>query len=327
MVESYGGRVLIMDFPKPIRQHLLYKSALRKRRGRITTENLAVIDRMTEIFGNKIPYLASYRDKLVPLVYRTGRYLSKLINLIPGPVELDPDHWDRDPVIHSICSSGKQTSELLTDSKPLMQFFQNSTADVAFALLTAEKKEKTVFVSEKDGEIFRRDVLKKAIYFERHQITAPSKVLAETRAQVRYQLFADLFAIAAEKISALKDRREHLEMQHDEVMAKMALCVDGSDKKIDFDALHKKIEGEIKLIDKSLKSPKDYVAHLQDLLEKPELQLSARPVLLKLSQMGIMLNDSSAVDANKFSLAEFELSNGKKWMATWIRVDRSFIKH
>jgi hypothetical protein len=315
-----------MNFSKTIRQHLIYKSALKMRRGRKRAENLAVIDRMIEIFGHKIPYLESYRDKLVPLVHRTGRYLDKLIDLIPGPVVLDPDQWDRDPVINSICESGKQTSELLTDSKLLTQFFQDSFADVAFALLTAEKKEKTVFVSEKFGEIFRRDVLKKAIFFERHQVSAPSSVLTETRAQVRYQLFADLFAIVAEKISDLKEFKARLEMQLDEAAAKMALYADGSDKKKEFDALHKTIEGKIKSIETLLKSPKDYVAHLHDLLQKPKLQLSARPVSLKLNKMGIELKGSSTERANEFSLAEFELSNGKKWVATWIRVDRSFCK-
>ena len=316
-----------MNLSRRIRQHLLYKSALKKRRGRITTENLAVIDRMIETFGKKIPYLTSYRSKLVPLVHRSGRYFDKLIDLIPGPVALDPDRWDRDPVIHSICESEKRTGALIAASEPLTRFFRDSAANVAFALLTAEKKEKTVFGSEKNGEIFRRDVLKKAIFFERHQITAPSEDLAETRRQFRYQLFSDLFAMAAEKISELKALRAKLEVQHDEVTAKMALFADESDQKKEFDAWRDTIEGKIKMIEESLKSPKDYVAHTQDLLEKPELQLSARPVFFKLSQMGILLNDSSAEKANEFSMTEFELSNGKKWMATWISVDRAvFLK-
>lgn len=313
-----------MNFPKQIRQHLLYKSALKKRRERIATENSAIIDRMIETFGTKIPYLTSYRRKLVPLVHRSGRYFDKLIDLIPGPVALDPDRWDRDPVIHSICESGKRAGELLAASEPLKRFFRDSTAHVAFALLTAEKREKAVFVSEKDGEIFRRDVLRKAIFFERHQITAPSEDLAETRRQVQYQLFFDLFARAAEKISALKGLREQLEDQHDEVTAKMALYAEESDQNKELDAWRNTIEGKIKSIGASLKTPKDYVAHLHALLKKPERQLSARPVFLKLSQMGLLLNDSSEEKANEFSLAEFENSSGKKWTATWISIDRAW---
>ncbi|GAB6904659.1 hypothetical protein DESC_740156 [Desulfosarcina cetonica] len=314
-----------MNFSNPIRQHLLYKSALKKRRGRIATESLTVIDRMIETFGNKIPYLASYRSELTPLIHRTNRYLGKLIDLIPGPVVLDPARWDRDPVIHSIFESENRTSALLSESKPLTQFFRHSAANVAFALLTTEKKEKSVFVSEKDGEIFRRDVLKKAVFFENHQVTRPSDNLTETRVQVRYQLFSDLFAMAAETISALKESRAQLEAQRDEAAAKMALYPAGSDKKAAFDALHQKIEGEIKSIEKSLKSPKDYVAQVQSLLQKPEHRLSAQSVAFRLNEMGIRLDTASAEPANEFSLAEFEINNGKKWMATWVRVDRSFL--
>ncbi|BBO88950.1 hypothetical protein [Desulfosarcina ovata] len=314
-----------MNFSNPIRKHFVYKSALKKRRGRIANESLTVIDRMIETFGNKIPYLASYRSELVPLVHRTDRYLGKLIDLIPGPVVFDPDRWDRDPVIHSIFESGKRTRELLSGSKALTQFFKNSAANVGFALFTTEKQEKSVFVSEKEGEIFRRDVLRKAIFFEKHQIAAPSDNLAETQKQFRYQLFSDLFAMAAETISALKQSRAQLEVQRDEAVAKMALYADGSDTRKTFDALHQEVEGKIKSIDKSLKSPKDYVTYVQNLLQKPERQLSARPVSFKLSKMGILLDNASAEAANEFSLAEFEIGNGKKRMATWIRVDRSFL--
>ena len=312
-----------MNFARQIRQRLLYKSALKKRRDRIKDENLALIDRLIETFGEKIPYLANYRDKLVQPVQTAGRYFDKLINLIPGPVTLDPDLWDRDPVVHSMFVSGKEAGQLIARSKPLQQFFRNSTADVACALLTAQKRVKSVSMSEQSGEIFRRDVMKKAVFFEEHRITVPNDTLSGTRLEVRYGLFSDLFAMAAEKLSEINALKARLEAQHDELAAKMVFYPEGSEQRKEIGAIHDGVEAKIKAIGKSLSSPGDYVAHLQELLHDPKRQISARSVFLKLDRMGIMVDDASGKRTNEFSLAEFELSTGKKWVATWISVGRT----
>lgn len=312
-----------MNLFRQIRQRLVYKSALKKRRERIKDENLALIDRLIETFGEKIPYLTNHREELVPLVQTAGRYFDKLINLIPGPVSLDPDLWDRDPVVHSMFVSGKKASELIAASKPLQQFYRDSAANVACALLTAKKREKRVSVSEQNGEIFRRDVWKKAVFFEGHRITALQDTLANSRREVRYRLFSDLFAMAAEKISEINALKDRLEAQHDELAAKMALYPEGSEQRQEIGAIHDEIEAEIKTVGKSLNSPKDYIAHLQELLREPQRQVSARSVLLKLDRMGIVVDDFSKRRTNAFSLAEFELSSGKKWVAIWVSVGRT----
>jgi len=312
-----------MNFVRRIRQHLIYKSALKKRRERIEDENLALIDRLIETYGEKIPYLKSYRHKLVQSVQAAGRYFDRLINLIPGPVALNPDQWDRDPVMHSMFVSGKEISGLTAASKPLQQFFRDSTANVACALLTAKKREKRVSVSEQSGEIFRRDVMKKAVFFEGHRITASQDTLAKARAEVRYQLFSDLFAMAAEKISEIDTLRDQLEVRHDELTAKMALYPESSEQRKEIGAIHDEIEAEIEALGKSLSSPKDYIAHLQGMLREPERRISARSVFLKLDRMGIVADEASKKRIDAFSLAEFEMSGGKKWVAAWISVGRT----
>ncbi|WP_319524820.1 hypothetical protein [uncultured Desulfosarcina sp.] len=312
-----------MNFLRQIRQHRLYKSALKKRRDRIKDENLALIDRLIEAFGEKIPYLTSHRDKLAPPVQAAGRYFDKLINLIPGPVTLDPDRWDRDPVVHAMFVSGKEVGGLIAASKLLQQFDRDSTANVACALLTAQKKEKRISVTEQSGEIFRRDVWKKAVFFEEHRITAPNETLARARVAVRYQLYADLFSMAAEKIAETNELKERLEAQHDELAAKMAFYPEGSDQKKEIGAVHDSVEAKLKAVKKSLSSPGDYVVHLLELLREPERHISAKTVFLKLDRMGIMADDASAERIDAFSLAEFESSGGNKWVATWVNVGRS----
>ncbi|MEE4265445.1 MAG: hypothetical protein V2I56_22350, partial [Desulfobacteraceae bacterium] len=292
---------------------------MNKRRERIRSDTLEMIDGMIEEFGENIPYLHDFRAELVPLIRKTARHLDKLLDLVPGPVTLDPDRWDRDPLIHSICVSEKRTAELIADSTPLQRFFRSSQAEIAFALLTAEKREKTVTGTEKNGEIIRRDVLQKAVFFEEHQIRWPSETLEKTRRQVQQLLLSELFALAAEKISDLKEWRSELELQHDEITAKMSFYKDSPEHE-KIDDLHDTIEGKIKEIGSTLDSPEDYKSHLQEFIQNPQQYLTAKSVYLRLSPMGILLRNSSTEKANAFPLAEFKSASGKKWVATWISV-------
>ncbi len=310
-----------MNLFRHFRQRLVYKSALKKRRLRIKAESLAVIDQMVVSLGKKLPYLQSYRTELVPLIYRTSRYLDTMLDSIPGPAELDPNHWDKDPLIHSMFVSEKHTRELIADSEPLRRFFQGSKSKIAYALLTAEKREKTISGTEFVGEIVQRDVIQKAIFFEKQQVTMPTDDLAKTRRQVKYQLFSDLFKQAAEKISEIKAFKSELKRRHDVITAKMPLFTDKEGQK-KMGELHDALEKQIEEIGATLDSPEDYISPLKDLLLNPQIHISARPVLLKLNSMGILLNDYSKQKAKEFLLAEFESSAGKRWVATWIGVER-----
>ncbi len=310
-----------MNFFRHVHQRLAYKGALKKRRLRIKAESLAVIDQMVVSLGKKLPYLQSYRTELVPLIYRTGRYLDTMLDAIPGPAALDPNHWDKDPLIHSMFVSEKHTKELIADSEPLQRFFQGSNSKIAFALLTAEKREKTISGTEFVGEIVRRDVIQKAIFFEQLQITMPTDELAKTRRQVKYQLFSDLFTQAAEKISEIKAIKSELKTRHDVITAKMPLFINKEGQK-EMDELHDALEKQIEEIGATLDSPDDYISPLKNLLLNPQIHISAKPVVLKLNSMGILLSDNSKQEVKPILLAEFESNAGKKCVATWIRVEK-----
>jgi hypothetical protein len=250
--------------------------------------------------------------------------MGRLLDTIPGPVTLDPDRWDQDPLIHSICISAQRTGELIASSAALQRFSKTSKAPVVFALLTAEKREKVVSGTETNGEIVRRDVLQKAVFFDNHQIGSPGETLEESRRLVQQMLLSGLFAQAAEKIAALKGWKSELETQHDEVTAKMGLFRRGS-RRSEIEGLHDAIEEKIEEIEAALDSPEDYVAPLMDLLRNPERFLSAKRISLKLNPMGILLGDASREKAGEFFLAAFEFEAGQKWAATWIRVQRDVI--
>lgn len=274
---------------------------------------------MMEEFGEKLPYLHRYRSELAPLVHRTGRHLNTLLASIPGPITLDPDLWGKDPLIHAMFVTEADVSQLIDGSKQLQALFKNPETQFAYALLTAQKKVKSVTGTEKIGEILRRDVAQRAVYFEEHRITIPADELTKTRQMAQTQLFFDLFTMAAQKISSLKDLKSELEIQHDEITAKQSIFTDDNKLK-EISEIHDTIDKKLEAVEASLDSPEDFISPLRELLQNPEKHLTAKTVSFRLNSMGIVITPSSEEKADPFLLAEFKLSNGNSWVATWIRV-------
>ena len=314
-----------MNFCRQFRQRRYWRSALKRRRNRQQNQALDLIDQMVENFGKRLPYLKNNRSEMIPLVHHAGRYINSLVKSIPGPVTLDPADWDQSSLIHSLFISENHARRLLDSSTSLKKFFNDSSAEVAYALLTALKKEKTVTGTERTGEIVRRDVIQKAIYFEEHKITLPTDELAKSRRMERVKLFSVLFAAAAERISSLKELKSELEVQHDEIIAKKDLLQKDDHRLKEISEIHDSIEKEIEEIGATLDSSEDYLAPLKESLQSPEKHLWTESLSLKLNSMGIVISDPTAEKADPFFLAEIQFGGGRKNVATWIRIERDIV--
>jgi hypothetical protein len=318
------------------RRKLAYRSAIRKIRHLKKAEALAEIDRMIVAFGEKIPYLRNLRTDLVPSVSRALRYIGSIVGRIPGPVSFDPENWSVDPLLNGICVSEERIRAVLRSSRVLQHYFENNAGDDAFALLIAEKFEKTVSGIEQEGEIVRRDVLQKAVFFDNHEILAPAGDLEDCRRTARSWLLAALFRQGAEQIDDLKFWKSELQEQHDRMEAKLGghaashhlrapSAGDEDGDQSNAATLHDAIEEKLTEIENDLDAPDDYLAHLTQVLTNPERHLTVRSISLKLSRLGIRLGDSSKEPANQFCLAELETGPDNKRVAVWIRVRRETI--
>ena len=276
-----------------------------------------------------------FRKKILPSVRHAMQYISGLIPQVPGPVDFDPGRWDDDPLLRAMFTSREELIGVLQSSKALKNFFQRTNASQAFAMLVAERKEKKIFGTEKDGEIVRRDVLQKAVFFEDFKVFAPATELAETRLQVQHRALVSLFTQAFEEITDLQLWKEELE-KHRELLEFKVQQPEGTDLKTDLNHTETddnqtqeslEVLGDIKRkleeIKAELDTPEDRLEHLNAVLLNPEQHLRLETVSLKLSRLGIRLDSSSTEPANEFTVAEFELGQDPKRVLLWIRVEQT----
>ena len=248
---------------------------------------------------------------------------------------MSPYRWDDDPLLNAMFLNAKKIIEFLGYGKDLKHLLEQTDASEVFALLTAARREKTIFGAEENGEIIRRDVRQKMVSFEDHKMLGISADLAETRLQIRHWLLAGLFEQAFQEITHLKNWTEELNEQHDLLEFKLRHPNDSvprtgmdssseTDKEVnEAQKVHNAIEMKLDEIKNKLDSPEDYFNILTRVLLNPEEHLSLKPIDLKLSRLGIQLDAASTEPSNEFTLAEFELGPSMKSTAVWVRVNRT----
>jgi hypothetical protein len=300
-------------------------------------EVLDEIERIARETDSTILPVRRFRKKILPSVQHAMGYISGLIPQVPGPVDFGPGRWDDDPLLRAMFTSREELISVLQSTKALKNFFQRTNASQAFAMLVAERKEKTFFGTEKDGEIIRRDVPQKAVFFEDFKVFDPAADLAETRLQVQHRALVSLFTQAFEKLTDLQLWKKDLEKQR-ELLEFKVQRPEGTNLRTDFNHTEADdnqtkesfevlgdITGKLKEIKAQLDTPEDRFEHLNAVLLNPEQHLKLETVSLKLSRLGIRLEHSSKEPANEFTVTEFELGQDPKRVLLWIRVEQSSV--
>ena len=293
------------------------------------------IERIALETDSTILPVRKFGKKILPLVRHAMEYISGLIPQIPGPVDFDPDRWEDDPLLRAMFISREELNGVLKSSKALKDFFRRTNASHVFAILVAESKDKKIFGTKKNGEIVRRDVPQKAVFFEGFKVFAPAVNLAQTRVQFQYSALESLFTQAFEKIIDLQLWKEELE-KHRELLEFKVQHPEDEDLKTDLN--HTEIDDnqtqeslkalgditrKLEEIKTELDTPEDRIEHLNAILLNPERHLRLKAVFLKLSRLGIRLDPSSTEPANEFTVAEFELGKEPKQALVWIRVEQT----
>ena len=277
-----------------------------------------------------------FRKKMLPSVRHSLQYISGLIPLVPGPVDLDPGRWDKDPLLKAMFISREELIDVLDSSKALRKFFQRTNAPQAFALLVADQKEKNFFGTQKNGEIVRRDVPQKAVFFENFTVVAPAVDLTETHRQVQHLALVTLFKQAFEKIIDLESWKKELETQKDLLEFKVqgpgtsepgsgGAPTDEADPQMQ-ETLQvlSDINRKLQEIEAELDSPEHRLSHLCSIIKNPEQTLALKTVFFKLSRLGIRLESDSTEPANEFTVAELALGQEQKKVAVWVRAEPNY---
>lgn len=301
-----------------------------KKRQRLLQEQ--VFRDINKFLKKNCPKMASvegYRKRLTRAINISSTHMSGLIDQIPGPIDLDPKQWLRQSALQSMFVKPEEIIYLLKSSKYLKRYFNDTDADAAYALLAATLNEKTVFTIEKNGDLLRRDVPRKAVYFADHEIFAPAPAIDACQFKIMHLALISLCRQVVQDTSGLQAWKKELEDQKNLLEFKLNAGSPDSDTNKETEEtiqetkdLLTDIASKIKSINSQINVTDEHLQRIVQVFENPETHLAVNFKSLKLDRLGIRLDAASKERALEFSIAEFQFGQTPKMAGIWVRIKR-----
>jgi len=309
-----------------------------KRRQQLLQEH--VFSNINQFLKRNCPKMASvsgYRKKLAHAVTIADAHIDELMDQIPGPIDLSSEQWEDQPALRSLFVRPEEIFTLLKSSKYLARVFKHGDTEEALALLGAALHEKTVFGIEKNDGIIRRDVPKKAVYFENHELFAPAGTMAACRFQIKHLALVSLCQTVLQDTTGLQEWKKELEDQENLLAFKLNASGPEDDSLSDDSPetdetiaetreLLTDIRNKIKSINTQINVTPDHLGRITRVFENPAAHLMLEEKLFRLDRLGFRLGATSADPAYEFSLAAFQFGSAPKMAGIWVRIKRDFLQ-
>jgi hypothetical protein len=283
-----------------------------------------VLDRVVEFIVDntdpRIRMVAHYQEKLAPAVIRTAQYFGAMIRALPEPLELSRSTWASDPRIKAYFATAADVPQVLARSADLRAFFDDpgqSEAQEAFALLVMEKAERTVYGTAIENGILKSDVAQINVNFGAHRVVAPAATQVDARIEIGLRGVRRLLDVVLGRIAALQQQATDLAERKAFLGTKLRQlksagfgiepAADHTQEIAELEARIARDTTELLEIKGKPRSMEHYLEQISDVLLVPEQHLTMNEQRLKVSRLGIKVEESSSEPADELVLTELRL--------------------
>lgn len=300
------------------------------------------IERVIEGIDTKLRLVPAYQKKLQHEVLVSLEYISRLVDQIPGPINVSGRTFVSDPEVRSYFATTGVLQDTFSCGSELKTFFEqpeNRSVTQCCALLCANKEEKKIMGLALEGQMIRRDVPQTSINLFDYKILSPAIDETEVRSGIKKCIFDGLITYALQQIASIKtesrelmDRRRILHAQlrakqtQGNGLTKLLLQAHQAlDPSAELAAQLKEAESRIK----NLTGDKDvfsfYLEEIRRILAHPENFLRLNVTSIRLTDMSIIVDAEATQPANDVCFTELEITNVMKRVVTIVRYNRDDI--
>ncbi len=250
-------------------------------------------------------------------IARALEYAQDLARAIPGPVEMRPELFGRDPFIHALFGSAEQMQRALCMSHAMHEYARRpgGPGTDAYALMGMRRREKTAFGMETAGEVIRREVAQRVVCFTDHTLSGPAPTEAEARQLLAWNLFDSLIERVAERVAERQRTRLELQKEKDYLMAQLRSA--GPERRA---ALQQRLDAL--LADLAQAHTALELRHLATdfdaVLLAPERHLSLEHVTLRLDGMGVLRADTGDANTHTLDFTDLHGRDRRRWTVVMV---------
>lgn len=249
-------------------------------------------------------------------VARALEYVEALAQAIPGPVEMSPERYARDPFVHALFGSPEEMQHALCMSHAMHEYARRpgGPGTDAYALMGMRRIEKTAFGMEMTGDVIRREVAQRVVCFTDHTLNGPAPTEAEARRLLMWNLFDSLVDRLAERLTARQRVRQDLQMEKDYLSAQLRAAT--ADKRA---ALQQRLDALLAELARATIALdlRHIAADFDEILLAPERHLRLEQVTLRLDGMGV-LRDGGGANTHDLDFTDLHGRDRRRWTVVMV---------
>lgn len=245
-------------------------------------------------------------------------YVQELAQAIPGPVEMNPELYGRDPFIHALFGSPEEMQHALCMSHAMHEYARRpgGPGTDAYALMGMRRREKTAFGMEMVGEVIRREVAQRVVCFTDHTLSGPAPTEDEARQLLMWNLFDSLVERLAERLAERQRARQELQKEKDYLTAQLrsAEAERRPDLQQRLDALLADLAKAHAALDL-----RHMAGDFDEILLSPEHYLSLEHVTLRLDGMGVLRAGDADANTHALDFTDLIGRDRRRWTVVMVR--------
>jgi hypothetical protein len=292
----------------------------------------------------RLRLVKGYANQLLPAVENALAHCSALAASIPGPIDLLPDAWTREPGVRALFVQSAEIDELLGRSLELLAFAQqpaHAGVEQVCAVISLMRTEQKVLGWASHGEILHKDVAQRTVSFSRHRLLAPSASEDDLRREVEWRAYEHLVvealgvlfraeaaepptgrasALLRERLQLLQRARAGLEALHQPPVADESA----------FHAMRQQLVEngrQLAALHRRANSLEERLERVVEALSRPEDVLAFGKIEDRLTSLNVVASDATDVAA-ELCLAEISVKGAQTYARTTaiVRLSRDQLK-
>jgi hypothetical protein len=284
------------------------------------------VERVVDETTPRLRAVPGYKRRLAGPVTDAFLYIDELVERMPGSFLCSRSAFSADPRVKAFFVSPHHMQEVFSQSRDVRDLFDaNPQAEECCALVCMQMEERQKFGVALTGDRVHREVMQTSVSFTDHQVYTPGMSETDARRALKCCIFNCILKYAREKLIEAKtsdiERRKRLSMLRSQL------------RKADHQAMLEKqrtdLQMQIEDLEDAMKQAalrpstlEDRLALVADMLHNASQLVSASFQHLRLSHMGIKVEQESRVPAYELDIAEIRVATREPRVAALVRFPR-----